>query len=173
MRQAGDAGGSLPDVGGADPEAVHPGVDLEVHRQGPAAGGGLVVQGGGAGGIVDGGLEFVADGRGDVGGGHRAHDEDGRGDAGLAQGNALFDEGDRQHLDALFFEGLGHRHRPVTVGVGLDDAHEAHIGLQAGPQGADVRADRAQVDFGERGSRHFLSRTTATVPAGTCLVLSF
>ena len=65
-----------------------------------------------------------------------AQHQDRRADAGVAQGDALFHEGDADLLHALPLQCAGHRHQPVAVAVGLDDAHHRH---------AHSRADRRMI----------------------------
>ena len=73
------------------------------------------------------------------------------------KGEHLFHEGDAQLLDTLCLEMKRHRHQPVTVGVGLDDAHDGHAHVRPDRRGVvrqrveiDPDARRAIVGFGTR-----------------------
>jgi hypothetical protein len=79
-----------------------------------------------------------------------AEHEDRRANAGLAEGDALLDVRAREHRDAFVFERPCDASRPVSVGIGLDDADDAggtgggHAGIGVAA-GADKRCDRPVV----------------------------
>ncbi len=121
---------------------VHAGVHLDVHGDlAPEAAGSLP----GRRHALEG-----REGRRQHGGDRRAHDlgrglgqqEDRRGDLGLAQLDALVDDGHRQAVRAGLEESGGHRHRPVAVGIGLD--HRAERGAVEPRLGRPPRCSAAR-----------------------------
>ncbi len=78
-----------------------------------------------------------------------AHDQDGQGEPRLAQGHRLFQEGHAQRARAEAGQVPGHRHEPVTVGVGLHDGH--HRGRShRRPDRAEVLREAIQADLDDR-----------------------
>ena len=131
---------------------MHPGVDLEVHRQrfGTRVGDRLG-EGVDAGGRVRDGREAEGD---DGGGGGRRRlrqHEDGRVDAGVAQLGALLDERDPEPLRAGVERGARHRHRAVPVAVGFDDREDLHAGTDELARRAEIRPQRPEAHLGDRG----------------------
>jgi hypothetical protein len=123
-------------------DALHAGIDFQVDFGGGAEGGGGFVD---EEEFLDGGggeAEVVLKEKGDLLGADAAEDEDGLVDAGLAEGDAFFEKGDAEGVDAAVGEVLGGGDEAVAVGVGFDDGH--HLG------GADVSADGGEVG-GEGG----------------------
>ena len=152
---------------GCRADAVHPGVDLEVHRKRARVGRDdrlrqrLDARGGVHGGREPASTTVVA------ADGHRlGQHEDRRVDAGLAQLDALFDERDAEHRRAGFDRGPPGRDGAVAVAVGLHDRE--HPRRRDDPRAArrrwperreiDLRPHRAQLSsFGGGRWRRSLS----------------
>ena len=124
-------------------QAVHPGVQRQVDREGKPLGS----QSRSVSLIGHGLDELPAAQPGSLLRERVAQNQNFTPDACTAQGHALLQTGHRKGADALRLQPSGHRNRPVAVCVGLDHRHQAAPGSQGGLEGAGVVGESVQIDF--------------------------
>ena len=139
-----------PGVVAVNADALHAGVDLQVHGGTPAQGFGRDLD---LAQLVDrrhGDFEVVGDHRGRLRTEDAAHHQDRQRHPGAPQRDALLQEGHAQLPGPLRLQVQPHAGQAMAVGIGLDDRHHRHAGV--GGQGAQVVRDRVQVHADARGS---------------------
>ena len=114
-----------------DADAVHAGVELDMHVRGLAGGDGAALEAVDLLCGKDGGGQFVADDGGNVIGIGYAQNQDRQGDAVIAKAYALLGDRDGEHVDETGLLQIFADHGDaVTVGVCLDDCQKLGFGFQ-------------------------------------------
>ncbi len=101
--------------------------------------------------VADGERDVEPGGLGREAGRYRVEHEDRDADAARAQRERLVDRGHAEAVRTGRLEGERDGHRPVTVGIGLDDRHDRHARAGGIAQQRQVRRDRIEVDLEPRG----------------------
>ena len=162
-------GQRAPHVVEAEPEAVHPGVNLEVIPDAPPVSLGRGLHGVRGAGRRDRRRQVAVEQSIEIADAQRSEHENLRADAGGAQRRALFDVRTRQQVRARLLERERDLARAVPVRVRLDDGDDARRG---GRSAAPVRGtrrcavvglQRGEVNAGDRGSDHASARSYRSV----------